>query len=165
MRLCLAILASLFIASPAFAETATPPAAAPAPAAKAAPATVTPSGGQSAVPHAMPAGARPQIDFKAMAEQRLEMTKKNLAITEAQNGPWNAYAETIRKRAATIADTQSRMMEMIQGKTPMARMDKQISMAEGTVTELKATKAALETLYGALTAEQKAKADQPGSGL
>ena len=92
-------------------------------------------------------------------EQRLDGLKKQLAITAAQETAWTAYAAAVKKNAEGMQGAHQTMRQAMAAKTPVERMDGHITAMDGRANLMKALKPALATLYDALTAEQKTKAN------
>jgi hypothetical protein len=46
--------------------------------------------------------------IQAFAEGKLAFLKSWLEITEAQNGPWNAFADVVRAQAKSMADSHQK---------------------------------------------------------
>ena len=96
------------------------------------------------------------------AEGKLAFLKSWLGITEAQNGPWNAFADVVRAQAKSLAESQQKRMPT-PGKpesTLPQWVDQHLQMMEENLAAMKKIKPALDTLYQALTPEQRQKADQ-----
>lgn len=94
-----------------------------------------------------------------MLEGHLAYVKAELAVTDAQSAAWNAYAGTVRARFSGMQAMHQSMMQTMQSGNAVARMDAHIKATEAMTDTLKALKPATETLYAALTPEQKKKAD------
>ncbi|MBL8566262.1 MAG: Spy/CpxP family protein refolding chaperone [Hyphomicrobiaceae bacterium] len=99
------------------------------------------------------------------AEGRIAFLKAELAITEAQNAAWEAYAAQIRKNLTGMQDMQKTMMSMMDAKSPVERLDVRIAMMEKRTLALKEIKPALAALYTGLSADQQKKADQLLTGM
>ena len=48
--------------------------------------------------------------IQAFAEGKLAFLKSWLGITEAQSGPWNAFADVVRAQAKSLAESQQKRM-------------------------------------------------------
>ncbi len=99
------------------------------------------------------------------AEGRIAFLKAELAITDAQNAAWDAYAAQIRKNLTSMQDMQKTMMSMMDAKSPVERIDARIAMMEKRTQALKDIKPALAALYAVLSADQQKKADQFLTGM
>ncbi|PPD29750.1 MAG: hypothetical protein CTY20_05420 [Hyphomicrobium sp.] len=99
------------------------------------------------------------------AEGRIAFLKAELAITDAQNPAWEAYAAQIRKNLQGMQDMQKSMTSMMDAKSPVERIDTRIAMMEKRTQALKEIRPALSALYAGLTAGQQKKADQLLTGM
>ena len=99
------------------------------------------------------------------AEGRIAFLKAELAITDAQNAAWEAYAAQIRKNLTSMQDMQKTMMSMMDAKSPVERIDARIAMMEKRTQALKEIKPALAALYAGLSADQQKMADQLLTGM
>jgi hypothetical protein len=100
--------------------------------------------------------------IQAFAEGKLAFLKSLLGITEAQSGPWNAFAEVVRAQAKSMAESQQKRMP-VPGQPEVTLpqwVDLHLQMMEEHLAALKKIKPALDALYQALTPEQRQKADQ-----
>ncbi len=95
-----------------------------------------------------------------MMEGRLAYIKADLEITDAQLATWNAYADAVRARHATMESMHAEMMNATQSGSALERMDARIKAMESKVEGLKALRPTIEALYAVLSDEQKKKADQ-----
>ena len=103
--------------------------------------------------------------ISTFAEGRIAFLKAELGITDAQKGAWDAYAETIKSNFHSMQGMWKTMQAVFEAKTPGDRLDAQISAMDSRLAALKQVKPALEKLYGALSAEQKKKADEVLTGM
>lgn len=101
-----------------------------------------------------------QAKMGAMAEGRLAYLKSELAITDAQNAAWTGYADAVKSRVDVMHGIREGMMTTMQTGTAIERLDARIKNMEVMVEAMKAVKPATETLYAALTDEQKKLADE-----
>ena len=100
--------------------------------------------------------------IQAFAEGKLAFLKSWLGITEAQSGPWNAFAEAVRAQAKSMAESQQKRMPT-PGQPELTLpqwVDLHLQMMEEHLAAMKKIKPALDALYQALTPEQRQKADQ-----
>lgn len=102
---------------------------------------------------------------QAFAEGRIAFLKAELAITEAQQGAWTAYAEAIRKNLGNMQTMHATMGQVMGAKTPGERLDAHVAAMEGRLAALKDMKPALTGLYSALSDDQKKKADTLLTGM
>jgi hypothetical protein len=104
-------------------------------------------------------------DRSTFAEGRIAFLKAELAITEAQKSVWDTYAAALKKNLQGMQAMRQTMVKVMEAKTPVERLDAHIAAMEGRVASLKEVKPALSALYGALTDEQKKKADEILTGM
>jgi hypothetical protein len=95
-----------------------------------------------------------------MMEGRLAYIKADLEIADAQMAAWDAYANAVRARHATMDGMRAEMMKAKESGSALQRLDARIKALENKLDSLKALKPVTEGLYAILTDEQKKKADQ-----
>lgn len=145
-------------------STATPSAKPPAAAGPVAgQPTAAPPGGMMGGMMGGDMGGMMQSMMRMMAPERIEgrlaFLRTELAITEAQQAPWNAYAEVMRSEAKAMHATGG----MTPGATPMSapdRMDMRVKNLGTQVESAKAAAGAVRKLYSALSDTQKKTADE-----
>lgn len=96
------------------------------------------------------------------AEARLASLRTALSITPSQAAAWHAYAEAYRANAARMSGMMSMMESRTQGSAPSSvpeRLRHHETMMSQHLASLQALRAAIDTLYAALSDEQKAAAD------
>ena len=99
--------------------------------------------------------------IQAFAEGRLAFLKSLLGITEAQSGPWNAFADVVRAQAKSLAEAQQKRMPATGQKWTLPQWaDVHLQTMEEHLAAMKKIKPALDALYQALTPQQRQKADQ-----
>jgi LTXXQ motif family protein len=100
--------------------------------------------------------------IQAFAEGKLAFLKSWLDITEAQSGPWNAFADIVRAQARSLAESQQKRMPAPgQPESSLPQwVDLHLETMEEHLAAMKKIKPALDSLYQALTPEQRQKADQ-----
>jgi hypothetical protein len=100
--------------------------------------------------------------IQAFAEGKLAFLKSLLGIAEAQSGPWNTFADAVRAQAKSMAESrQKRMPTTGQEEWTLPQwVDLHLQMMEEHLAAMKKIKPALDTLYQALTPEQRQKANQ-----
>jgi hypothetical protein len=101
-----------------------------------------------------------QGQSSAFVEGRIAFVKAELAITDAQKGAWDAYADAIKRNLHSMQDMASTMRTVFEAKTPVERLDAHLTAMEGRIKALQDVKPTLVKLYEELTAEQKRKADE-----
>jgi hypothetical protein len=105
-------------------------------------------------------GMSGMMGFGPMLEGRLAYLKAELAITDEQSAPWNAYADAVRARRTAMETVHADMVKAMQdGGSALERLDAHIKAMESMVDGLKTLKPATEALYAVLSDEQKKKAD------
>ncbi len=103
-------------------------------------------------------------------EARLAYLKTALKITPAQEGQWNAYAQTVRKDAAEreqkFAEWQQKHEQARQGQgaerqrpSALERLDREQKFLAAASAKLNERIAAIKPLYESLSAEQQKVAD------
>lgn len=93
-------------------------------------------------------------------EGRLAFIKAELKITDAQTPQWNAFADSVRSNGKAMAEMQQTMMSAHEpAKALPERLAFEETAASSHLTAIKTIKAALDTLYGVLSADQKKAAD------
>jgi LTXXQ motif family protein len=91
----------------------------------------------------------------------VDYVKSGLSITDAQKGPWDAYAAALKNTPSSLTAMKDSMMTARSGgKTTVEQLDAQIAATESRLKALKDLRPTTATLYAALTADQKKKADQ-----
>ena len=95
-----------------------------------------------------------------MMEGRLAYIKADLEITDAQMAAWDAYANAVRARHATMEGMRAELMKAKQSGSALQRLDARIKAMESRIDSLRALKPVTEGLYAILSDEQKKKADQ-----
>ena len=104
-------------------------------------------------------------DSQSFAEGRVAFLKAELAVTDAQQGVWTAYADAVRKNLANMQGMHAKMLDMMSATTPVARLDAHIAAMDGRLGALKEMRPALGALYDALSTDQKQKADGLLTGM
>lgn len=94
------------------------------------------------------------------AKGRIAFLKAELAISNAQEKVWDAYADALKKDMQSMQDMHKTMMQARTGKTPVERLDARIAAMGSRLNALKEIKPLLAALYEALSDEQKKTADQ-----
>lgn len=91
---------------------------------------------------------------------RIAFLKAELAITDAQKGAWDAYADATKRNLQSMQGMWQTMKTVFDAKTPVERLDAQLAAMESRIKALKEVKPAVAKLYEALSAEQKKNADE-----
>jgi hypothetical protein len=99
------------------------------------------------------------------AKGRIAFLKAELAITDGQKDVFAAYASALKDNLQNMRGMRQSMMGSMSAKTPVERLDAHLAMMEGRVASLSEVKPKLEALYGALSADQKTKANKLLTGM
>lgn len=93
-------------------------------------------------------------------EARLAFARSELAVNDAQDAAWQAYATILRSQVRPIPAQMGEMQRVVARPADFAAMfDARITLLEGRLASLKAVREAAVELYGELNDEQKQKAD------
>ncbi|MFO1059128.1 MAG: Spy/CpxP family protein refolding chaperone [Dongiaceae bacterium] len=92
-------------------------------------------------------------------EGDLAFYRTELAITDAQGGPWNAFADAVRGAAKTLAAAHQAKGPGDDEGTALDQMQRRIDLLSAHLAALKQIQAAAAPLYAALSPEQKKTAD------
>jgi hypothetical protein len=100
-------------------------------------------------------------------EGRIAFLKTELKITPEQAKLWDAYADALRASAKTMAGMHAAMTTIMTATNLPERLDAVESVMTERLDAFKKAKAAALPLYAALSAEQKATADDlmPAMGM
>jgi LTXXQ motif family protein len=93
-------------------------------------------------------------------EERLNALKTELSINATQEKTWEEYAKTVKTAADSMRESHKSMMDSDFPKTLPERLALHESMMTARLENMKTTNAATLTLYNALDASQKKKADE-----
>lgn len=106
-------------------------------------------------------GQRDGAEMAAQAQKRLTEAKAQLKITPAQEAAWGAFAAQVNKQVAArpAPPTPEEHAKMASAPAP-ERMAQHLNRMKQQLAGMEATQSALQTLYGVLTPEQRATADQ-----
>jgi hypothetical protein len=96
---------------------------------------------------------------------RIAFLKAELAITDGQKAPFDAYAAVLKDNLQNMRDMRQSMMGTMSAKTPVEHLDAHLAMMQGRVASLSDVKPKLEALYTALNATQKTKANKLLTGM
>ena len=100
--------------------------------------------GQGAMMHSVP-----------MMEGRLAYIKADLEITDAQMAAWDAYADSVRARHATMEGMPPEMMKAKESGSALQRLDARITAMESKVEGLKALKPVTEAFTPSLATSRR----------
>lgn len=99
-------------------------------------------------------------DMPSFAEGRIAFLKAELAITDAQKGVWDTYADALRANFQGMHDMRQTMKGRTTDMTPVERLDMHLTAMEARVKALQVIKPPLVALYAALAPDQKKRADE-----
>lgn len=119
-------------------------------------------GGMGYGPGAGRGGAGMWSNPAAAVAGRLAALKVELKITPDQDSAWQAFATKATQQADTMIARRAQMFAQAGASTQTApeRLAQRTELAKQGVTSMEAMTAAVNDLYGTLTPEQKAIADQ-----
>jgi hypothetical protein len=100
-----------------------------------------------------------QDDLKAKVEGRLAYAKTLLGITDSEAAAWKAYEDVSRANVQIMRAGQQAMIDAERAGSAIDRMHAQTVMMQARLDARKALQPATETLYNALTPEQRERAD------
>lgn len=149
-----AVVAGMALMSPpgaAMAQSASTPPSAAAPAAPSAP---------SAAPAQSGASAQPSAPAEQRVEARIKQLHGQLHITSAQDSQWNQFAQTMRDNARDMDEAAQQRSQQFPTMTAVENMQSYEKLAEDHVQHLQKLIPAFQTLYDAMSPEQKKTADQ-----
>lgn len=99
------------------------------------------------------------MDSGPMVEGRLAYLKAELGITDKEAAAWDGYANAVKSRATAMRDMHTAMVKTMQTGTAVDRIRAHAEAMQSMADSMKALIPATEALYGALSVEQKGKAD------
>lgn len=99
-------------------------------------------------------------------EGRLAFLRAEIKITDAQNAPWNAFADAVRAANKSLAGTMPMhgRRANLPKSTWLDRMDQDEQAVAARLAAIKSVRAAAEPLYAAFSDEQKKIADELMAG-
>lgn len=103
-------------------------------------------------------------DMAAHIDSRVATLRTRLAITPAQQGPWEAYAAALKKQMTAMHASHQSTMAAQGAKSPIERLDSNVASMEGRLAGLKDVRPALSALYATFSDEQKSKANEALGG-
>jgi hypothetical protein len=99
-------------------------------------------------------------EITAFADERIALLKKELAITDAQGGPWGNYAKALKHNLESLQGMREELKLQKGPKSAPDRFELRMAALEARVASIKELRPTLNALYTALTDEQKKKADR-----
>ena len=104
--------------------------------------------------------ARPDRGAAVQVERRIAGLQRRLKITPEQQPQWDAFAAVMRQNAAHIETLQRDRAEKVGAMNAVEDMRSYADVARAHADDLQRLSAAFDTLYAAMTPEQKAAADR-----
>jgi hypothetical protein len=96
----------------------------------------------------------------AQVERHIAGLQRRLKITPAQQPQWEAFTAVMRQNAAHMATLQRDRTERVTAMTAPEDMRSYAEVARAHADDLQRLASAFDTLYAAMTPEQKAVADR-----
>ncbi len=123
--------------------------------------TATLLGGPAWAQDAVPAqAARPERGGAVQVERRIAGLQRRLKITPEEQPQWDAFAAVMRQNAAHIEALQHDRAEKVATMSAPEDMRSYADVARAHADDLQRLAATFDTLYSAMTPEQKATADR-----
>ena len=120
----------------------------------------SPAQAQDATSSASAQAAGPQRGSAVQVERRIAGLQRRLKITPEQQPQWDAFAAVMRQNAAHIETLQRERADKMATMNASDDMRSYAEVARAHADDLQRLAAAFDTLYAAMTPEQKAAADQ-----
>ena len=121
--------------------------------------TATLLGGPAWAQDAVPA-QRPERGGAVQVERRIAGLQRRLKITPEEQPQWDAFAAVMRQNAAHIEALQHDRAEKVATMSAPEDMRSYADVARAHADDLQRLAATFDTLYSAMTPEQKATADR-----
>ena len=119
-----------------------------------------PAWAQNPAPSAPAQATRPERGEAAQVERRIAGLQGRLKITPAQQPQWDAFASVMRENAAHMETLQHERADKVATMNASEDMRSYADVARAHADDLQHLAAAFDTLYAAMTPEQKAAADR-----
>ncbi len=119
-----------------------------------------PARAQDAAPSAPGQAARPDHGGAVQVERRIAGLQRRLKITPEEQPQWDAFAAVMRQNAAHIEALQRDRSEKVGTMNAAEDMRSYADVARAHADDVQRLAAAFDTLYAAMTPEQKAAADR-----
>ena len=99
-------------------------------------------------------------------EGRIAFLRAELGITDAQGQAFDNLAKAIRDNMSSMQAMREAMHGAMEASSPLERLDRHLAAMEGRLKSMQQVRPALAALYGALSDEQRQRADMllPGMG-
>lgn len=108
---------------------------------------------------ATPPAARPERGA-AQVERRIAGLQRRLKVTAEEQPQWDAFAAVMRQNAAHVEALQHDRAEKVAAMNASQDMRSYAEVARAHADDLQRLAAAFDTLYAAMSPEQKATADR-----
>ena len=119
-----------------------------------------PAWAQNPAPSAPAQTTRPERGGAAQVERRIAGFQRRLKITPAQQPQWDAFAAVMRQNAGHIETLQQERADKVATMSAPDDMRSYAEVARAHADDLQRLAQAFDTLYAAMTPEQKAEADR-----
>ena len=119
-----------------------------------------PAWAQNPAPSAPAQATRPERDDGAQVERRIAGLRSRLKITPAQQPQWDAFAGVMRENAAHMETLQHGRADKVAAMNASEDMRSYADVARAHADDLQHLAATFDTLYAAMSPEQKAAADR-----
>lgn len=119
-----------------------------------------PAWAQTPAPSAPTQAGRPERGGPAQVERRIAGLQSRLKITPAQQPQWDAFAGVMRENAAHMETLQHERADKVATMNASVDMRSYADVARAHADDLQHLAATFDTLYAAMTPEQKAAADR-----
>ena len=119
-----------------------------------------PAWAQNPAPSVPAQAARPERGAAAPVERRIAGLQRRLKITPAQQPQWDAFAGVMRENAAHMETLQHERAGKVAAMNASEDMRSYAEVARAHADDLQRLAGAFDTLYAAMTPEQRAEADR-----
>jgi periplasmic protein CpxP/Spy len=109
---------------------------------------------------AQPGAPAPSTTAEQHVEARIKQLHGQLKITAAQDSQWNQFAQTMRDNARDMDEAAEQRAQQFATMSAVENMQSYEKLAEDHVQHLQKLIPAFQTLYDAMSPEQKKTADQ-----
>jgi len=119
-----------------------------------------PAWAQNPAPSAPAQTARPERGGTVQVERRISGLQRRLKITPEEQPQWDAFAGVMRQNSARMETLQQERADKVATMSASEDMRSYADVARAHADDLQRLAAAFDTLYAAMTPEQKAEADR-----
>lgn len=109
---------------------------------------------------ASPAAPSAGLALSSQIEMRIAMLKAELGLSGRQTSAFDSYANALRSVGTNMQRYEAEAKVKGMNGTAMDKYDLQLGLMESHLKDMKTLRAKMQTLYRALTPEQKLIADQ-----